>query len=243
MQSLQAIAPNSVGGFVVIFDPKDLGVRNATISIVSNDTTNSPYTFAIRGNGVAELFVESGDYQRVAISSLFGQSLTVKAVGDRQNPLDGVEILYSAPESGASATLPSTSAITDSDGLASIRATANDILGSYAITAMSPGTNTVLFNISNGADRYGDIIPDADDNCVEIPNANQLDTDNDMLGDVCDNDADNDTVSNQDDNGPLVSNIDQADENPSTLEGDACEPDDLCLPIKTKNDAVAVICF
>jgi hypothetical protein len=38
--------------FVVTFAPTAINTRNATISIVNNDTTENPYTFAIRGFGV-----------------------------------------------------------------------------------------------------------------------------------------------------------------------------------------------
>jgi len=44
----------SAGGssdFIVAFDPAIVGLRNATISITSNDATETPYLFAIQGNG------------------------------------------------------------------------------------------------------------------------------------------------------------------------------------------------
>lgn len=44
------------------------------------------------------------------------------------------------------------------------------------------------------------------DNCVAIPNTNQLDTDSDGDGDVCDSDEDDDSISSNSDNCPLHAN-------------------------------------
>jgi hypothetical protein len=41
-------------------------------------------------------------------------------------------------------------------------------------------------------DKDDDGVDDADDNCVDVANADQVDTDGDSLGDACDNDADGD---------------------------------------------------
>jgi len=39
--------------FQVVFDPTATGLRSATLSITSNDPTNSPFTFAIQGTGLS----------------------------------------------------------------------------------------------------------------------------------------------------------------------------------------------
>ncbi len=89
------------------------------------------------------------------------------------------------------------------------------------------------------SDADDDDVCDNDDNCPDISNADQADTDGDKLGDACDacpddsaNDADSDSVCGNEDNCPEVSNADQTDTDGDTL-GDAC---DIC-PDDPGNDA------
>ncbi len=60
-----------------------------------------------------------------------------------------------------------------------------------------------------GLDSDKDGVPDNVDNCPDVDNAEQLDTDDDGLGDECDDDIDGDGVDNKDDNCPLIPNKDQ----------------------------------
>jgi len=46
-----SVASGGATTFIVAFDPAIVGIRNASISITSNDSNTSPYTFAIQGNG------------------------------------------------------------------------------------------------------------------------------------------------------------------------------------------------
>jgi hypothetical protein len=77
----------------------------------------------------------------------------------------------------------------------------------------------------HGCDRDGDGVVDETDNCVSVPNADQVDTDGDGQGDACDADDDNDGVPDTGDNCPLVANADQLDTDGDGL-GNACDPDD-----------------
>lgn len=75
-------------------------------------------------------------------------------------------------------------------------------------------------------DGDGDGVPDAEDNCPAVANADQADADADGVGDVCDStptgDADGDGVDDAADNCPAAANADQADADGDGV-GDVCD--------------------
>jgi hypothetical protein len=82
------------------------------------------------------------------------------------------------------------------------------------------------------ADGDGDGVPDADDNCPLVPNADQSNNDNDAQGDACDADDDNDGVPDADDNCDFTPNPGQQDFDMDGI-GDAC--DELIGPPVSKD--------
>jgi beta-glucanase (GH16 family) len=79
--------------------------------------------------------------------------------------------------------------------------------------------------IMDPPDADGDRVPDRVDNCPQLFNPDQADTDADGVGDVCDDDDDGDGLPDASDNCPLDANPDQADLDGDGA-GDACDPDD-----------------
>jgi len=74
------------------------------------------------------------------------------------------------------------------------------------------------------ADSDADTIPDQIDNCVSVPNSDQIDINKNGRGDVCD-DYDKDGVINSLDNCPDTPNRNQADEDGDKI-GDACDEEE-----------------
>ena len=132
--------------------------------------------------------------------------------------LDG-EHVYIASYSGSSISILRTD----------VNGEPNALVGSIAGTPRPTG---IVFLPSLGDDDADDDgIDDTEDNCPEILNADQTDTDADGLGDACDADDDEDGVPDVEDNCALTVNPDQADFELDGL-GDRCDSDD-------DNDGVA----
>ena len=92
-----------------------------------------------------------------------------------------------------------------------------------------PNTGISLANTAGldcgSADRDGDGVNDNEDNCPDIENPGQEDSDLDDVGDACDpdSDSDGDGIFNDLDNCPDVPNQDQTDSD-GDGKGDACDP-------------------
>ncbi|MBI4926457.1 MAG: choice-of-anchor D domain-containing protein [Anaerolineae bacterium] len=95
------------------------------------------------------LTVESGNNQGTVINTAFTSPLVVAVTANHLgDPVDGGKVTFTAPASGASASL-STSPVTISGGKASITATANGTTGVYQVTASANGAANVNFSLTN----------------------------------------------------------------------------------------------
>ncbi len=109
-------------------------------------------------------------------------------------------------------------------------ATGNPGIGDHVKVANSDGSNIRTFDTVSGASfsRPQDIDGDGiniSDNCPFISNSDQLNTDGDLYGNVCDVDDDNDAFGDDADNCPLNYNPDQLDTD-NDGQGDVCDVDD-----------------
>lgn len=96
--------------------------------------------------------------------------------------------------------------------------------------AISPGAPQFTisghaFSITCGSlDQDRDGVPDLTDNCAGVPNPDQMDSDVDQVGDMCDDDRDGDMITNTNDNCADVANSNQSDQDLDGI-GDICDSD------------------
>ena len=105
-------------------------------------------TFSLTNTTFAFITATGGTPQSTAVGTAFASALQVTVKDGLGNPVSGTVVTYAAPSTGASAALSSGTATTNSSGVASVTATANSVIGSYAVTA-SVGNLTVTFALSN----------------------------------------------------------------------------------------------
>ncbi|MGA1603038.1 MAG: CHAT domain-containing protein, partial [Prochlorothrix sp.] len=107
----------------------------------------------------ANFSIVAGDGQSTTVNTNFATPLTVISATETTfgNSLSGGTVTFSAPTSGASATLASPSTVLDTSSQGSTLATANTIAGTFAVTA-SLGTSSTTFTLTNLAGAPSNLI-------------------------------------------------------------------------------------
>jgi len=107
---------------------------------------------AIQAGPPAAIAAASGASQLAAPNFPFPLRLVARVTDSAGNPVSGVTVNFSAPATGATATLSAPSAQTDSSGGAGVVATANGVVGAYAVTATTPSVpGAASFPLTNAA--------------------------------------------------------------------------------------------
>ncbi|MBZ5618513.1 MAG: discoidin domain-containing protein [Acidobacteriia bacterium] len=133
--SVTATANAIAGSYLVT---ATMGTLSATFSL-TNTTANVVVTQAAGSTP-----------QSTAVNTAFANPLQLTVTDPLGNTVSGLMVTFTAPASGASAFLSSGSTVTNGNGIASVTAIANNIAGSYAVTATVSGLS-VLFNLTNTA--------------------------------------------------------------------------------------------
>ncbi len=125
-----------------------LGAYTVTASVTGVAT---PANFALTDvPAVPVLTIITGSPQSATNGTPFAAPLQVRVSDTLGHVLSGVTVAFTAPASGATATLSATSAVTNAFGLASVTATANAQSGAYSVTASANGGSAV-FGLTNTA--------------------------------------------------------------------------------------------
>ncbi len=162
LQPTSPVAASGTTTFQVSFDPSDMGVRNAAISIINNDADEDPYNFNIQGTGTSEpemsvegnaIEIVNGDVTpSLADNSDFGSlsligstqvnTFTIKNTGSAALNLSGTPIILVTGSHAADftvTTLP-VSPVADSGGSTTFQVT---------FDPSAPGLRTATLSIAN----------------------------------------------------------------------------------------------
>jgi adhesin/invasin len=105
--------------------------------------------FTITAGAPSGVQTVAGTPQSTTVLAPFATPLQAMVTDSLGNPLSGVSVTFAAPGTGASASLSSATATTDANGLASVTAVANAVVGSYTVTASVGALTPAVFNLTN----------------------------------------------------------------------------------------------
>jgi hypothetical protein len=128
-----------------------------TVTVATSSLTTQQLTLSSNANVPAHITINAGNNQSSPIDTQFFQGISVMVTDASNNPVVSIPVVFSAPASGPSVYLSSTTVLTDDQtllserpGLAALQpiGMANSIPGSYQVTATA-GSVSVQFNLTN----------------------------------------------------------------------------------------------
>jgi uncharacterized repeat protein (TIGR01451 family) len=130
---------NAAGAFVA--DALAANPIGSTVCNAANPAT---------ANDAVAILAYAGSPQNALVNTAFANPLSARVVDALGGAVMGANVSFSAPMSGASATLGTLSGTTDFNGVLSSTATANNLAGAYAVTASSGSLSPdASFSLSN----------------------------------------------------------------------------------------------
>lgn len=128
------------------------GAYTVTAS-VGGVATPASFDLTNIAGSVSAVAASTGTPQSATVNTAFATSLGVIVTDADSNPVAGITVTFSTPNSQASAIFPNGATVsTDASGVAQIQAVANTVAGSYVVTASVNGaSSTASFNLTNTA--------------------------------------------------------------------------------------------
>jgi hypothetical protein len=120
----------------------------ANAGMISANPQDNVNVFGTLTVAAPTLTSTAGTPQSALLNQPFATALQATLKDGSGNPIPGVVLTFSAPTSGASATLSVQSGVTDANGQVSVAATANGISGSYTVT-VSGDSLQASFSLQN----------------------------------------------------------------------------------------------
>ena len=133
------------------------GTQSITATDASNPSISGSLSGIVVTYGAPANLILSGSPQATPPGQPFAQPLAVTVTDFYGNVVPNLKITFAPPATGASAILSSTTATTNSQGMASVTASANSVSGTYAVGvtfgAANPlgGNNPDVFLLNNGS--------------------------------------------------------------------------------------------
>ncbi|MEP6880645.1 MAG: Ig-like domain-containing protein, partial [Dokdonella sp.] len=118
------------------------GTYNVGVSF-SGIATPTSFQLTNLAGPAASVGSVSGGNQGAVTSTVFATPLGLQVLDQHGNPVAGVLVTFTAPGTGASASLSPVSVMSDANGFVSTTATANAIAGNYVVDVSVAGLGTV----------------------------------------------------------------------------------------------------